>query len=280
VLKHLLLALAALTCVNAAYAAPTYSFVATFEPESSSGSAAFLATFAANPTLTGSFTPGTSIDREPSPAFGRYDPPAPVYRFAAGTFGWSNGPDTAGSIIVLDGSFFDDFHADARLSGSSVAGDPPVSWQFILSSTDPLSSDALPLSITLDDWQIRVVLLGFGSPGGNFSALAFFRIEQVAVTLNGQVAEPSSIALLLLALAACGWFYGRRAVVIREVVKERDDNHAFFNTREEATPYAKARAAMDDGAVVKLENWFGHTERVWEVQPQAGQQVNVAHFAR
>jgi hypothetical protein len=53
-----------------------------------------------------------------------------------------------------------------------------------------------------------------------------------------------------------------------EVVKERDDNPAFFNTREEAISYAKAQAVMDGGGVVKLENWFGDTERVWEVELQ------------
>jgi hypothetical protein len=56
-----------------------------------------------------------------------------------------------------------------------------------------------------------------------------------------------------------------------EVVKERDDNPACFNTREEATSYAKARAVMDGGGLVKLESWFGDTEKVWEVQPQADQ---------
>jgi hypothetical protein len=53
-----------------------------------------------------------------------------------------------------------------------------------------------------------------------------------------------------------------------EVVNERDDAPAFFNTREEATSYAKARVVMDGGGVVKLESWFGDTESVWKVEPQ------------
>lgn len=55
-----------------------------------------------------------------------------------------------------------------------------------------------------------------------------------------------------------------------EVVKEHSDNPAIiFHTREKATSYAKAQAVMD-GGVVKLENWFGDTESVWEAeQPQA-----------
>jgi hypothetical protein len=53
-----------------------------------------------------------------------------------------------------------------------------------------------------------------------------------------------------------------------EVVKEREDKLVVFDTREEATIYAKAQAVMDGGAVVKLENWFGDTESVWEIQPQ------------
>jgi len=50
-----------------------------------------------------------------------------------------------------------------------------------------------------------------------------------------------------------------------EVVKEYDDTPVFFDTREGATSYATARAARDGGAVVKLENWFGDTECVWEI---------------
>ena len=53
-----------------------------------------------------------------------------------------------------------------------------------------------------------------------------------------------------------------------EVVKEHSDNPAFFDTRGKAVSFAKARAMMDGGGVVKLENWFGDTESVWEVEPQ------------
>ena len=58
-----------------------------------------------------------------------------------------------------------------------------------------------------------------------------------------------------------------------EVVKEHSDSPVFFDTREQATSYAKARAMMDGGAVVKLENWFGDTEGVSEVKPQAGRRL-------
>jgi hypothetical protein len=51
-----------------------------------------------------------------------------------------------------------------------------------------------------------------------------------------------------------------------EVVREHhDDEPSFFDTREQATSYAAARAAMNGGGLVKLENWFGDTEGVWEV---------------
>ena len=58
-----------------------------------------------------------------------------------------------------------------------------------------------------------------------------------------------------------------------EVVKEHDDKPVFFDTRERATFYARARAAMDGGAVVKLENWFGDTENLREVPPQSGRRL-------
>lgn len=50
-----------------------------------------------------------------------------------------------------------------------------------------------------------------------------------------------------------------------EVVKEGDDESVFFGAREDAISYAKARAAMGGGALVKLENWFGDVQAVWEV---------------
>ena len=58
-----------------------------------------------------------------------------------------------------------------------------------------------------------------------------------------------------------------------EVVKEPSDEAVFFDTREEATAYAKALALTEGKAVVKVENWFGDTESVLEVQPQTGQSV-------
>ena len=55
-----------------------------------------------------------------------------------------------------------------------------------------------------------------------------------------------------------------------EVVKEHSDRPTIFDTRENATSYAKAQAVIDGGGFVKLENWFGDTEGVWEVEePQA-----------
>lgn len=58
-----------------------------------------------------------------------------------------------------------------------------------------------------------------------------------------------------------------------EVVTEHGDAPIFFNTREQATAYAKTRAAMNGGGVVKLENWFGDTEGILEVPPQAGRSL-------
>ena len=51
-----------------------------------------------------------------------------------------------------------------------------------------------------------------------------------------------------------------------EVVQEHDDAPVFFQTRAEAISYAEARAAMEGMALVKVENWFGDTESVWEVR--------------
>ena len=50
-----------------------------------------------------------------------------------------------------------------------------------------------------------------------------------------------------------------------EVVKEQGGMPVRFQTREAATAYANARGVMDGGGIVKLENWFGDTECIWEL---------------
>jgi hypothetical protein len=72
--------------------------------------------------------------------------------------------------------------------------------------------------------------------------------------------ERSSLYVVYPAALFDGW----------EVVKEQDDRPVFFGTREEATAYAQTQAVMDGGALIKLEDWYGNTERAWEVQPQTG----------
>jgi hypothetical protein len=59
-----------------------------------------------------------------------------------------------------------------------------------------------------------------------------------------------------------------------EVVRaDRDDEPSFFDTCEQATSYAATRAAMSGGGVIKLENWFGDTEGIWEVSSRAGRRL-------
>lgn len=50
-----------------------------------------------------------------------------------------------------------------------------------------------------------------------------------------------------------------------EVVTEHGDVPTSFDSREQATVYARTQAAMNGGGVVKLENWFGDTEAILEV---------------
>jgi hypothetical protein len=50
-----------------------------------------------------------------------------------------------------------------------------------------------------------------------------------------------------------------------EVVRDGDDDPAFFASRDAAVAFAERRAAMNGGAIVKLENWFGDTESIREV---------------
>ena len=60
-----------------------------------------------------------------------------------------------------------------------------------------------------------------------------------------------------------------------EVVREGDEAPAWFESRAAATGYANARAAMAGGGVVKIENWFGDTETLWEVRPDGANQSTV-----
>lgn len=61
-----------------------------------------------------------------------------------------------------------------------------------------------------------------------------------------------------------------------EVVKERDDEPVHFDAREQAIAYASARAMMDGGAIVRLENWYGDVEGTFEVRPPPGRHVLLA----
>jgi hypothetical protein len=60
-----------------------------------------------------------------------------------------------------------------------------------------------------------------------------------------------------------------------EVVRERDEMPVCFESRAAATGYANARAAMAGGGVVKIGNWFGDTETLWEVRPYGANQSTV-----
>ena len=60
-----------------------------------------------------------------------------------------------------------------------------------------------------------------------------------------------------------------------EVVKERDDEPVRFDTQGAAIADAKARAAIDGEAIVRLENWYGDIEGTFEAHAQPGR-----HFAR
>jgi hypothetical protein len=75
--------------------------------------------------------------------------------------------------------------------------------------------------------------------------------------------ERSSVYVVYPAALLDGW----------EVVKEHDDKPVSFDTREEATAYARTQAVMDGGAVIKLEDWYGNTESVSEAQPQTGRRL-------
>jgi hypothetical protein len=75
--------------------------------------------------------------------------------------------------------------------------------------------------------------------------------------------QPPSVYIVYPAALLDGW----------EVVREHDDKPVSFDTREEATVYARAQAVKDGGGVIKLEDWYGNTESVWEAQQQKGRRL-------
>jgi hypothetical protein len=204
---RLLISLVALMSINVGHAAPTYSFRAVTGGSDISGSPSFVAAWAGNPILVGSFTPGTTIDAVPdNPNFGLYSPPGPAYSFTAGIFSWSNGfSDLEGGVSVSDNPFDgDQFFAGGRLVGSSVDGLTPATggrggWSFLLEDVTgtALSNDQLPAAINLAAWNLAVLNLPFGGILVGTGDVAF-RITDIRV-----IDEPSSVALLLLARLAC-----------------------------------------------------------------------------
>ena len=72
-----------------------------------------------------------------------------------------------------------------------------------------------------------------------------------------KVERPQTVYVVYPAALLDGW----------EVVKEHDDEPVSFDTREQASAYAKAQAVLDGGALIKFENWYGETGSVLEVQP-------------
>jgi hypothetical protein len=69
-----------------------------------------------------------------------------------------------------------------------------------------------------------------------------------------QAKARSSVYVVYPAALLDGW----------EVVKEHDDKPVSFRTQAEATAYARSQAIMDGGALIKLEDWYGNTESIWE----------------
>jgi hypothetical protein len=73
-----------------------------------------------------------------------------------------------------------------------------------------------------------------------------------------QIERPPTVYVIYPAALLDGW----------EVVTEHREEPLSFDTREEASAYAKAQAALNGGALIKFENWYGEAESALEVQPQ------------
>ena len=195
-LTALALALAGVTAGGAAAAPITVSFTGTitFVPmQISSGP------FESGDAISGSFQlEAATPDLDPAPTEGEYQGAVSNLSF---TFGGYSGTGTGENQLHMRdgaGNVVDNFFVQSDFSGADVAGFPPFHFLFDLGDAENtiFSSDAIPTSLDLADFEVRNLILGFEDGS------SIYNVNGTITSVTYAVPEPALLGLAGLVLAA------------------------------------------------------------------------------
>jgi hypothetical protein len=156
--------------------------------------------------ITGSFQIDSATpDGEAAPTEGSYEGAVSNLSFSFG--GYSGTGAGENELHMRDGSGVqvDNFFVQSEVGGSDVAGFPAFHFLFDLGDTanTVFSSDGIPASLDLADFEIRNLILGFID--GN----SVYNVSGTISSLTYDVPEPGALALLGLAGLALAARRGR-----------------------------------------------------------------------
>lgn len=210
-----------LTADHANAAIITYNFSGTVTDNPPATSLA--GTFAFGESYSGTISFDTSVaDSNGSPTNGEYDGALTSINVNIGSYAASA---TGGKIEVEEASFFDSFDAEAKnaaplfggsatVTGASVGGLSLGGIQFLLLDTTKsvFSSDAMPLSLSLGDFNVAIVsLLFYDASQPVTSAITSLALSLDTLTLEEtSIAVPAPGAPLILGCALAGLGFARR----------------------------------------------------------------------
>jgi hypothetical protein len=155
--------------------------------------------FEAGDPVSGSFQIDSATpDGDAEPTEGSYEGAVSNLSFEIG--GYSGAGAGENELHMRDGEGFvvDNFFVQSDFGGPDVAGFPPFHFLVNLGDTDNtvFTSDAIPASLDLAEFEIASVILGFLD--GN----SVYNVDASITSLTYTVPEPASFALLALGASA------------------------------------------------------------------------------
>jgi hypothetical protein len=151
--------------------------------------------FQAGDPISGSFQiDSTTPDGEADPDEGSYEGAISNLTFSIGDYDGTGSGENELHMRNGEGFNVDNFFVSSDFTGPDVAGFPPFHFLFNLGDTDNtiFTSDDIPTSLDLADFEIANVILGF-LDGNNVPS-----VETSLTSLTYTVPEPGALALLAL----------------------------------------------------------------------------------